>query len=317
MSNPTITCSVVIPSFNQGQFIDQTIRSVLDQRLPSHVQLELIVIDGGSTDETIEIIKSYEQHLLYWVSEPDRGQTHAINKGMAQATGEIRAYLNSDDLYLPGAFEAVVEAYHSNPGADIFHGRCITIDEDDRRLDREFFSDIETPSDVLDLWQVWFKGRNFVQPEVFWTRRIAEKVGPFDENRHYAMDYDYWTRCIIAGANVHHIDQEVSAFRIWAAQKSSAAQKAADELREIAIEHLRDKSVDLPGAMRRQLIGDWAFDERYSKRTGDDDMSAKSSTARKISLAGLLFRHPELFYSRSFRRHASKIVSRWAGAQRA
>lgn len=305
--------TVVVPTYNQAEFIERTLLSLLDQS----VSVEIIVIDGGSTDETPEILRRYDKRLAYWVSEPDRGQTHAINKGMARATGEIRAYLNSDDLYLPGALEAVADAYKANPDADIFNGRCITIDEDDRRLDREFFSDIETPSDVLDLWQVWFRGRNFVQPEVFWTRRIADRVGLFDENRHYAMDYDYWARCIIAGARVHHIDQELSAFRIWAAQKSSAAEKAADELREIAIAHLQDRSVDISAQLRRTLIGDWAFDELYTKRTGEGELQKKGGLSRRLSLAGFVCRHPELLFSRSFRRHTSKILSSWTGAQSA
>ena len=107
---PKIT--IVTPSFNQGQFIEETIRSVLDQNYPN---LEYLIIDGGSTDQTIEVIRKYERQLSYWVSEKDRGQVHAINKGLARATGEIFGFLNSDDLYVPGTFEVVGEYFEKHP----------------------------------------------------------------------------------------------------------------------------------------------------------------------------------------------------------
>lgn len=301
----TTTVSVVVPSFNQAQYIGRTLDSILSQDCP----VEVIVIDGGSSDGSKEVIESYADRLAYWVSEKDNGQTHAINKGMARATGTLRAYLNSDDLYLPGAIAEVVRAYEANPEADIFHGRCVTIDDEGRRLDRAFYSDIETNEDILDLWQVWFKGRNFVQPEVFWTKRIADRVGPFDEARHYAMDYDYWARCIIAGAQVHHIDRDISAFRIWAQQKSTASQKAADELRAIAIAHLNDPDVQLDATLRRQLRGDWAFDEIYSKSAGELASSDLGPFRRRAALAGILMKNTSLLFSRSFRAHVGKLVS--------
>lgn len=301
------TVSVVVPSYNQAQFIGKTLDSILSQDYP----VELIVIDGGSTDGSKEIIESFDDQLAYWVSEPDNGQTHAINKGMARASGELRAYLNSDDIYLPGAIAAVVQAYEVHSDADLIHGRCITIDEDENRLEREFFSDIETVEDILDLWQVWFAGRNFVQPEVFWTRRIADQIGPFDESRHYAMDYDYWARCILAGGQVHHIDRKVSAFRIWAQQKSTASQNAADELRDIAIGRIVDQSVELPGSIRRQLKGDWAFDEIYSKKAGQIAEVEVGPLRRRAALAKILVKNPSLLFSRSFRAHTTKIVANW------
>jgi glycosyltransferase involved in cell wall biosynthesis len=106
--------SIVTPSFNQGRFIEKTILSVIEQDYPN---LEYIIIDGGSTDESVEVIKKYDQHLAYWVSEPDRGQSHAINKGFERATGEIFGWLNSDDWYHPGALKAVAEAFAANPEA--------------------------------------------------------------------------------------------------------------------------------------------------------------------------------------------------------
>ena len=299
--------SIVIPSFNQARFLERTLRSVFEQSVPA----EVIVIDGGSTDGSVEILRRHAGRLAHWVSEPDNGQTHAINKGMARATGEIRSYLNSDDVLLPGALEAVLAAHAADPEADLLHGRCITIDAEDRVLPRRFFGDFGTPAEILDLWGVWFAGRNVVQPEVFWTRRLAERIGPFDEARHYAMDYDYWCRAILAGARVHRIDRDLAAFRLWENQKSTAAQAAADELRDIAVRHLRDPGVPLPPGVRRRLLGNWAFDEVFAKAGGRLAGSGLSPLRRRLAMLGVVLGNPELLFSPHFRRHAGKLVRRW------
>src|SRR6202521_5828217 len=109
--------SVVTPSFNQGPYLERTICSVLDQNYP---KLEYIIMDGGSTDESVEVIKRYERHLTYWVSEPDAGQSNAINKGLARTTGTIRTWLNSDDYYLPETFETIAEAAEAHPESGAF-----------------------------------------------------------------------------------------------------------------------------------------------------------------------------------------------------
>ncbi|NVO00781.1 MAG: glycosyltransferase, partial [Geobacteraceae bacterium] len=126
---PKIT--IVTPSYNQGRFLEKTILSVLDQGYPN---LEYIVIDGGSTDESVEIIKKYADRLTYWVSEPDRGQSHAINKGFERATGEIFGWLNSDDWYHPGALQAVAEAFAANPDVGAVVGAGEMVDEEGKQL---------------------------------------------------------------------------------------------------------------------------------------------------------------------------------------
>ena len=161
---PRIT--IITPSYNQGQFIEETIQSVLNQGYPN---LEYIIIDGGSTDQTVEIIKRYAAQIAYWVSEPDRGQTHAINKGLAQATGEILAYLNSDDYYLPGALHAVAKYFGCNPQVDLLHGCCRYVNEQGEPIGEQC-GNIQSLAEILDLWGTWWKRRQFVQPEVFWTR---------------------------------------------------------------------------------------------------------------------------------------------------
>jgi glycosyltransferase involved in cell wall biosynthesis len=181
---PRIT--VVTPSFNQGQFLEQTIRSVLLQGYPN---LEYIVIDGGSTDESVEIIKKYESHLAYWVSERDRGQSHAINKGFERASGEIMCWLNSDDFYLPSTLRTVAENLSDDTGAFAVVGHCVQVYEDGRPPyhGEGQFEGIER---LLKFW----KGYQMHQPSIFWRREVFEKVGYLDESQHYIMDFDYWVR---------------------------------------------------------------------------------------------------------------------------
>jgi len=120
--------SIVTPSYNQAEFLERTILSVLNQNYPN---LEYIIIDGGSTDGSVEIIKKYEKYLSYWVSEKDRGQAHALNKGFEKATGDLVGWQNSDDIYLPGAFRKVAEVYRNNPNYDVYFGNIYFIDEED------------------------------------------------------------------------------------------------------------------------------------------------------------------------------------------
>ena len=296
-SSPTI--SVITPSFQQACFLRETMRSVLEQYYPS---LEYIVIDGGSSDGSREIIAAHANELAYWVSQPDRGQVHAINKGLERATGDIICYLNSDDVFHPGALRAVAEAYIKNPNADIFHGRCSTIDENSAPLNRAFYGDIDAPVKILNLWEVWFCGRNVVQPEVFWTRRLMDRIGLFDEAFNYAMDYDYWTRAIVgANAKVCRIDQELAAFRLWGGQKSTAAEKAANELRQIALRYIDDSAVQLSPDMRRRLKAAWTFDEVFAKGCAEIAAMESHPWRRRMRVAKLAMEHPILIRNDAFR----------------
>jgi glycosyltransferase involved in cell wall biosynthesis len=175
--------SIVTPSFNQGKFLEKTILSVLEQGYPN---LEYIIVDGGSSDESVEIIKKYADRLNYWVSEPDRGQSHAINKGFERATGEIFGWLNSDDWYHPGALLAVVEAFAANPDAGAVVGAGEMVDEAGIELFRcePFPVTVET----LYNWQEQF----FWQPSCFFSKKAWAECGPLDEEIHYAMDLDLW-----------------------------------------------------------------------------------------------------------------------------
>ncbi len=180
--NPLV--SVVTPSFNQGRYLEQTILSVLYQDYPN---IEYIVIDGGSIDNSVEIIRRYESRLGYWISEHDKGQTDAINKGFAHAHGEILAWLNSDDVYNPGAVSAAVKFLVENPNIGMVYGDLDFINEDDHVIG--IFNAAQTNLKKLR--------RGFVhipQPSAFFRAVHWRQVGPLDPGYFFAMDYDLWVR---------------------------------------------------------------------------------------------------------------------------
>lgn len=174
--------SVITPSYNQSGFLTENIDSVLKQE---YSNFEHIVIDGGSTDQSVEILKTYKH--LKWTSEPDRGQSHAINKGFRKAAGNIIGWLNSDDIYLPGTFSKVNRILNSNPGVDFLFSHCLRIDAEGRILS---MAQAKEPAkySVIDY-------PNYIpQPTVFFRKEVFNITGYLDEGYQYVMDFDYWRR---------------------------------------------------------------------------------------------------------------------------
>lgn len=209
MSYPKI--SIVTPSYNQGEFLEQTILSVLGQNYPN---LEYIIIDGNSTDNSVEIIKKYEKHLKYWVSEPDNGQSEAINKGFSYTSGEILAWINSDDMYLPGVFNLIIE--HITPKKiGILFGNCIHISHQNNKL-LSHGSDVVSSYHSTKLEETDF----IIQPSSFWTRETWLKVGKLNEDMHYGFDWEWFLRAKKINIPFYPISKPISIYRIHDAHKT-------------------------------------------------------------------------------------------------
>jgi glycosyltransferase involved in cell wall biosynthesis len=174
--------SIVIPSYNQAQFLPLTLDSVLSQQYPD---LEVLVVDDGSTDESLSVLKRYDGKIEY-VSRRNGGQPNAINFGLGRATGQILAYLNSDDVYLPGALKCVVDHFRTNPESLVLYGEGWHLHEDGSIMER-YYSEPWSYPRLLDVCYL-------CQPAVFWRREVSERFGLFDDLLHYAIDYDYWLR---------------------------------------------------------------------------------------------------------------------------
>lgn len=203
--------SVITPSFNQGEFLETAVRSVLDQGYPN---LEYLIVDGGSGDSSVEIIKRYEEHLAWWVSERDNGQTHAINKGFRRATGDLLAWLNSDDFYLPRAFDFAAQAWMNHPDAGLYIGNGWMVDRRGKPL-RPYSNGVGFDVETLLHGQCYI-----LQPSVFINRKVLEAVGLLDESLHYEMDVEYWLR---AGREFEVVvmDEPLSAYRWYEEIKTS------------------------------------------------------------------------------------------------
>lgn len=219
------TFSIVMPSYNQAQFIERSILSVLNQDYPN---IELIVMDGGSTDGTVEIIKKYSKYIAHWVSEKDDGQSHALNKGFARATGEVMGWMNSDDLYLPGSISRAAEALRTGPQRSVVFGDWWSIDVDDK------LSEV-WPAFDFSLGHFIYEGFTHNSQAMFWTKAAHDRFGQFDLNLHLTMDYDLILRL---GRNegvsgFHRLDMALACFRRYEGQKTSGFDRTVQQ------EHIR------------------------------------------------------------------------------
>jgi glycosyltransferase involved in cell wall biosynthesis len=202
--------SIITPSFNQASYLEQTLRSVLDQ---DHEDIEYLVIDGGSTDGSADIIKKYASRLAHWVSEKDSGQADAINKGMAHAKGDIVAWLNSDDYYLSGAVAAVVKVFDANPDIALVYADMLAVDENGQTFNTLRYRQL-TLEDLLSFQIIG-------QPAVFMRRVAFEKAGGLDLSYHFLLDHHLWIR-IAAQGRILHIPQTWAAARYHAEAKNRA-----------------------------------------------------------------------------------------------
>ncbi|MBK6645907.1 MAG: glycosyltransferase [Anaerolineales bacterium] len=246
--------SIITPSYNQAKYLEQTILSVLNQ---DHPRIEYIVMDGASTDGSVDIIKKYAGRLVHWESEKDKGQADAINKGFARATGEIIAWLNSDDYYLPGTIRTVVKVFEENPDVVLVYGNMLAVDENGKTFNTLNYKQL-TLEDLL-CFQI------IGQPAVFMRRSALQKTDGLDSTFHFLLDHLLWIQ-IAKHGRILHIDQTWSAARYHAEAKNVA--KAAEFGREAfrileTIAQDKDLAATLLKIDRRAHASAFRVDARY------------------------------------------------------
>jgi glycosyltransferase involved in cell wall biosynthesis len=206
--------SIITPSFNQAAFLERTILSVLDQ---GYVNIEYIIIDGGSTDGSIDIIRKYADRLSYWISEADRGQAHAINKGLKRATGEWVAWQNSDDIFYPGAFSQMAQTAAKKPNVDLIIGNMNLIDKDDVIL-----RDIKYVQPTY--WSMLAEGMVLSNQAAFWRRDVHSQIGFLDEGLDCIFDFEWFLRLLHNKRNTIHVPSIWGALRLHDETKTSNRQ---------------------------------------------------------------------------------------------
>jgi glycosyltransferase involved in cell wall biosynthesis len=273
--------SVVTPSFNQGPYIEKTIQSVLAQNYPN---LEYLVLDACSTDETGEVLQRFAGQLTA-IIEKDKGQSDAVNKGVARASGEIIAWLNSDDTYLPGTLHAVAEFLAAHPDVAAVYGDADYIGEDD-----QFIAECVH----LEPWshfRLVHYSDFIVQPACFFRKSAFEAVGGLDVNIHYPMDYDLWLRMANAGQTFAYLPQKLAHFRWFGENKTAmGGMKRMDEIKRIA---MRAGASGLPAYNKLELINLHLADAAGSLR-GIKPLRAISKIAQAT---GLLLTSPRAMKS--------------------
>jgi glycosyltransferase involved in cell wall biosynthesis len=274
----SLKLSIITPSFNQGRFLEETILSVLKQ---GYEPLEYIVIDGGSTDESVEIIRRYEDKLAYWVSEKDRGQVHAINKGLERATGDILAFINSDDVYVPGAFNAVMTYFTENSKSEWVCGDTIMFGDGHETQ----MIHARVPQSAAHCLSWAYRAP---QPGHFWKREL---VSGFQERWNYDFDHDLYVRLLLAGHKCEYIPLPMAAYRLHEVSKTVAeGHRQLEEFDRIAEFY----EPQLQGADQR-----WCRATRFLRLS-----YAASEAGRKSEAASWLMRafatHPESLLNRPF-----------------
>jgi glycosyltransferase involved in cell wall biosynthesis len=272
-SRPTLT--VVTPSLNQGRYLEQTLRSVLDQ---GGAEVESIVIDGGSTDETAEVIERFRPRLAHAVSEPDRGQADALNKGLARARGEYFAFLNSDDLYLPGALPAVLRYLAEHPDCSWLCGDTLLFGESGQGTELVSARVPRSAGHAL----AW--AYRAPQPGMFWRRSLL--TGGFDAGLRYCFDHDLYVRLLLAGQRCRHLPLPVAAYRLHETSKTVAEADGFGREFDAIAERYEPR---LTAGARR-----WSRATRLLRRSYEASRGGRRGPALRLLLHALAIYPPEI-----------------------
>ncbi len=290
MSGPLV---LAVPVFNGERYLADTLASLN----ANGTRVRWWLQDGASTDRTVEIAHSFARPGDTIVSEPDAGQADALNTAMAKMGGEIIGFINGDDLLAENAAERVLDFFADHPGTDLAYGSVDWIDEHGA-LTGTHTGRIDSLGDALDIYDVWWNRRQWVQPEVFFRRSLWEKVGGFDVRYHLAFDYDFWVRCFRAGARVAHLPATLTRFRIHPGQKSAAAESAADEIRAVVLNTLAARPPINP-VRRWKIEAQLGYDLYQSGKDGAED-----------GFFSAILRHPHWLLSPHARRRAQAACVR-------
>ena len=243
---PRIT--IVTPTFNQARYIERTILSVLNQNYPN---LEYMILDGGSSDGTRAIINNYQGYLSFYRSSPDEGQAAALKEGFERATGEIMAWINSDDMYLPGVLTRVGNLMKHNPGADVCYGNMYLLDAEGQLVDERRLAEC---SRRLIHWGIRHGGFGVYQPAAFWRKRLYDDVGGIDPSLHFDMDNDLFIRFVLADGRFTFLRQTLVGFRIHEQSKTFALQDTTRSEIPMLIKRYRLDHTSLKASCVRALV---------------------------------------------------------------
>ncbi len=241
--------SIITPSYNQGHFIKETIESILSQNYPN---LEYIVMDGGSSDATVNILKSYGNKIS-WISKKDKGQTDAINQGIKKSSGEIVAYINSDDVMLPNTLHTVAEYFMNNKKAMLLSGDYFIIDADGNKI-QSLVANYKKILRSFPNKHILSIANFIIQPSTFWRRTLMDEIGPFREDLHYVMDFEYWMRAI-QKYPINILPNHFSLFRIHGDSKGGALfEKQFAEEHTVVTEYINNPFIQLLHKIHATLI---------------------------------------------------------------